>query len=427
MVRGRQDGLALIVVVIVILMAISSYYFSSISLVDVQVDKIEKKQALLKRAKRALLAYALSNGQVVDNIGRIGQLPCPDRVAAGNAGIQDNTNCGTDYANAIGYFPWMTLGLETTKDDSGNCLLYAVSPAYKNGTDVALNPDSFGHFRIADSTGAIIQGVAAEDRPVAVIIAPGVVLPNQVRVNNPLVPCGSYYADNLPNLLAAHLDDDGNTDNTAIGIGGNNVLDTFVQKYAGSDVAGNPLNDQLITITHREFWSNMEITITSPAFTNRMNDVTEAIALCFAQYGLNNTKHLPMPAPLDVNGGDYRRSVDYDDSGDFSVGYAGRLPYDVSQANTELPPTVPANENHIYDNLYCNNLVTTNLGETVDFEDMGGADNGMYRDLVTNWKDHFFYVVSNAYKPDGTVATCTAANCVEYAGARYAALVIYSG
>jgi type II secretory pathway pseudopilin PulG len=370
---SKQDGFVLIVLVIVILLAISSYYFSTISLVEVQTNRIEKTQVVLKRAKKALLGYALTNWQVEGSAGEIGRLPCPDYLPDSTDGEQDGT-CGGDYTNAIGYLPWKTLGLEVTRDNSGSCLLYAVSPAYKNSPIAALNPDSFGQFQIVDSAGAIIQGVSPEDRPVALIIAPGAALPNQTRVNNPLIPCGSYYAD-LPTLLAAYLDNDGNTNNAAVDTAVDNVMDRLVSKYANSDQGNNPVNDQIMTITYSEFWginanqsaNTLLSAIKAPGFSNRMNDLTEAVALCFAAYGDENDEHLPMPAALDLNGGEYRKSVDYDDSVNFNAGFAGRLPYDIRNANAVLDPGI---NDHIFKNAFCNNLVTTN--ETVNFTDALG-------------------------------------------------------
>ncbi len=217
--KKKQNGLALLVMVIVIFLAMSTYYFSSVSLVEVQVDKIEKTQAVLKRAKQALLDYALVNWHMAGEAGKIGKLPCPDYYISGLAdekeGEQDS-NCGNAYANGIGYFPWRTLGIDITKDSSGSCLLYAVSPAYKTSPAAALNPDSYGQFIIVDNTGATLQGLLPEDRPVAVIIAPESTLPGQARESNPSTVCGSYYSNDISALIAAYLDNDGTTNNAAM-------------------------------------------------------------------------------------------------------------------------------------------------------------------------------------------------------------------
>jgi len=420
----KQNGLALLVLVIIIFLTMTTYYFSSISIVEIQANKVERTQAVLKRAKQALLAYAMTKWYEPGEGGKTGKLPCPDYNNNGVDGEQDG-NCGIAYANAIGYFPWRTLGLEITRDSSGACLLYAVSPAYKTSPGAALNPDSYGQFRIVDSSGAVIQGVLPEDRPVAVIIAPEVTLPGQTRASNPGVTCGSYYGNNIFNLTAAYLDNNGNTNNAAIDPGTDNVIENFVAAYAGSDEAGNPLNDRLITISHRELWDAMQAAITGADFNVRMKNLTEAIALCFAEYGDNNNEHLPMPAALNLNGGEYRKSSDYDDSGNFNMRFAGRLPYRVSQANAELGNS---DDNNIFSNTYCDglDLPSTGVVEAINFSDDNGSDQGEYFDLWSNWKDHFFYAISKDHNPSKSTAGCSG-DCIEVDGTMYAGVVFFSG
>jgi len=419
----------LLVMVIVIFLAVSSYYFSTISIVEIKVNKIENTQVVLKHAKQALLDYALVNWRMTGNAGKMGKLPCPDYDSNLPDGEQDGS-CGITYANAIGYFPWRTIGIDITKDSSGSCLLYAVSPAYKNSPFAALNPDSYGQFRVVNKTGAVIQGALPEDRPVAVIIAPESTLFGQTRENDPTITCGSYYGDVIATLIAAYLDNDSTTNNAAINPSSDNFIENFVAKYAGSDEGPAPLNDRLITISHREFWGVMQSAITGSAFDDRMKNLTEAIAVCFAAYGSSNTNNnLPMPAAMDIDSGEYRRNVDYDDSGNFILNFAGRLPFDVSRANTELGN---GNAAHIFDNdTFCDNLdlpSTTGIIEDIHFKDDSGSDKGEYFDLWQNWKDHFFYVVSNAFNPVGTATDCLGAgDCVEYGGTEYAALIIFSG
>jgi hypothetical protein len=300
--------------------------------------------------------------------------------------------------------------------------LYAVSPAYKTSPVAALNPDSYGQFRIADGAGATVQGALPEDRPVAVILAPEATLPGQSRENNPSVTCGSYYSNNIFNLMAAYLDNDGTTNNAAIDPTTNNNIERFVAAYAGSAEANNPLNDRLITISHREFWDAMQSAITSPTFDTRMKNLTEALALCFAEYGEHNGDHLPMPAPRDLN--EYRKNSDYDDSGNFSKGFAGRLPYDVSKANAKL---ANGDNNTIFSNTYCDvlDLPGTAIAESINFSDDLGSDQGEYFDLWSNWKDHFFYAVSKDFNPSSS-ASCSG-DCVRVNGMDYAAIVFFSG
>ena len=427
--KKKQSGIVLLVMVIVIFLAISTYYFSSISLVEIQVDKIEKTQVVLKSAKQVLLDYALINWRMTGQAGKIGKLPCPDyKDGALEIDGEQDGSCGNAYANAIGYFPWRTLGIDITKDSSGSCLLYAVSPAYKTSPAAALNPDSYGQFRIVDNAGVTSQGVLPEDRPVVVIIAPESTLTGQARINNSVDICGSYYSNNISALVAAYLDNNGITNNAAIDPATNNAVENFVAKYAGSEQGNNPLNDRLITITHGEFWDVMQSTIESPAFNNKMEYLTEAIAVCFAAYGTSNPpkNNLPMPASIDVNGGEYRRNVDYDDSGVFTTAFAGRLPYDVSRANSGIPIN---NQAYIFDNAFCDNMSLPAAGiNDIHFTDGNGSDHGEYFDLWQNWKDHFFYAISAHFKPGGAGSTTSCgSDCVEVNGTKYAAIVFFSG
>lgn len=432
--KKNQSGLVLLVLVIVIFLATSTYYFSTISMVEIRVNKIEKTQVILKRAKQALLDYALVNWHLTGEAGKIGKLPCPDYHINGVDGEQDG-NCGKAYANAIGYFPWRTLGIDITKDSSGSCLLYAVSPAYKTSPFAALNPDSYGQFRIVDNTGATLQGVLPEDRPVVVIIAPESPLTGQTRENNPPAVCGSYYSDDIPDLvsdlIAVYLDNDGTTNNAAIDPQTNNVIENFVAKYAGSEESNNPLNDRLITISHREFWLALQDSITDTTFNNKMKDLTEALAMCLAKYAEYNNdffgviykKSLPWPAALDLNNSEYRNSFSYDDNADGTKGHAGRLPYQVRNSNAtignDLTEPVPGPYAGFMEYSLCNDLNVG--GTTIDLTDK----NGEYWNLWSNWKEYFFYALSKSFNPDNSGEDC-AAGCIQLSGDR-AGIVFFSG
>ena len=384
----RQNGIAMLMIVIALALTISLYYFSTVSVVDIQNDNALKTQAELKRAKQALLDYALINWRRAGEGGKIGKLPCPDYLPAANEGSQDG-NCGTAYSNAIGFLSWRELGIDVPKDSSGSCFLYIVSPAYKSSPVAALNRDSYGQIQIVDSLGGVIQGASPEDRPVAVIIAPGGALAGQARIFDEDSICGLDYAN-----ILAYLDDHGTINNAALAAAANNVIDVLVNSYAGSDDLDNPnpLNDRLITITHKEFWDALDSSITDVAFNTRMDNLTEAIALCLAAYGSNNGDHLPMPAALDLNlvlnNREYRNDSLYQDSNVFTSGFSGRLPYDISNANAVLPaPVGPANDVKLFGNAVCDDVdLVTGVFNNINFNDV----NGEFFELWQNWKDHFF-------------------------------------
>ena len=423
--KKKQDGLVLLVLVIVIFLAISTYYFSSVSVVEIKVDKVEKTRAVLKRAKQALLDYAVANWRRAGDDGNIGRLPCPDYDSSGANGEQ-NGACGNAYANAIGYLPWRTLGLERTKDSSGSCLLYAVSPAYKNSPESALSPDSFGQFRLVDNLGATLQGVLPEDRPVAIVVAPGSTLPGQVRVSNAGTFCGSYYGDDIAVLIAAYLDNNGVTDNAAIDPATDNVIENIVASYPGSEDGNNPLNDQVITITHREFWLALQDSIPSAEFDNKMEYLTEALARClvaYADYNLINStpvakRSLPWPASMNVNGNEYRNSFSYDDNPDHNFGHAGRLPYQVSNSNGIIGNSLASVGFIEYPS--CSAIIMSDFS-TVNLTDKDGE----YWNLWSNWKESFFYALSISYNPDNDGSGC-GAGCIQLGGDK-AAIVFYSG
>jgi hypothetical protein len=425
--KKKQGGMALLILVIVLSLTISAFYFSSISIVELQVDQVEKTQIALKRAKQALMDYALVNWRLAGEGGKIGKLPCPDYKDTLLDGEQDG-NCGNAYANGIGYFPWRTLGIDITKDSSGSCLLYAVSPAYKTSPAAALNPDSYGQFRIVDKTGATLQGGSPEERLVAVIIAPESTLTGQKRVNDSADICGFYYSNNISDLIEAYLDNDGSTNNAAIDPSTNNVIENFVAKYTGSEEGNNPLNDRLITISHREFWDAMQDTITGPSFNASMRNLTEALALCLAEYAKDNDstvgkKSLPWPAAIDLNGNEYRNNYSYDDNIDDSSGHAGRLPYQVLNSNATIGNSlteVAAPYAGFFEYGFCSSLPVSD-GSTIDLTDK----NGEYWNLWSNWKEYFFYALSKSYNPDNTGVDCTA-GCIQLSG-NNAGIVFYSG
>lgn len=426
--KKKQNGIALLMLVIAIALIMSGYYFSKTSVIDIKIDSKLSTQIELKKAKKALLDYALINWRANIETGKLGKLPCPDYIDNNNEGSQDS-NCGSTYANAIGFFPWRALGIDAPKDSSGSCLLYVVSPAYKSSPVAALNPDSYGQIQIVDSSGVVVQGATPEERPIAVIIAPGKSLSTQSRTYDDSI-CGKDY-DNI----ASYLDSNGVIDNAAVDPSTENVMDVLISRYAGSEASdeADPLNDRLITITHKEFWDAMQSTINSAPFTKKMKYLTEAIAVCLAAYGSNNSKYLPMPALMDLDGGEYRRNKDYDDSAVFTQGYSGRLPYDITNANIEVltsPP--PTNNDILFKNTYCNPLdlaSTTSVIEQIRFTDSGtNSLDGEYYELWSNWKDHFFYVISKSHNPKALIPTGTCSgDCIEVDGTKYAGIVFFAG
>ncbi|MCK4674911.1 MAG: hypothetical protein KAT61_03280 [Gammaproteobacteria bacterium] len=423
--KKQQHGLALLVLVIMLALTFTAYYFSSISVIEIQADNIQNSRKNLRHAKQALIGYALSNWRTANGAGKLGKLPCPDYKSTLEDGEQDG-NCGNAYANGIGYLPWRTLGIDVPKDSSGSCLLYAVSPAYKTSPAAALNPESYGQLKTVDSAGNPQQGTIPDERLVAVIIAPGNVLPGQTRLNDPNIKCGSYYSNDIVDLVNAYMDDDGITDNTDIVSSPDNTIDEFVHKYSESETLATILNDRLITISYDEIWVPLLKDLERDNFFDtKMRNLTEALAKCLAEYATYNDttkgkKSLPWPAALDLN--EYRNSYSYDDNADDTKGHAGRLPYQVLNSNATIgndltEPSAPYAGFMEYS--LCNNLNVG--GTTIDLTDKDGE----YWNLWSNWKEYFFYVLSKSYNPDNSGVDC-AAGCIQLSVDR-AGIVFFSG
>ncbi len=404
----RQKGLALLIFVIILALAAIAIMLRELSISEIQYAQNVSTSKILTRAKQALIAYAVT--YIDSNPGEYGFLPCPDAsAAAGNEGDSDGS-CGLKNANSLGLFPWGTLETGVMKSGSGACLWYAVSGNYKNvnlatKTDM-LNEDSNGWFQIYDSGGSLIHGAQPEDRIVAVIIDPFPALAGQNRVFDDASLCG------LNDNPAMFLEGDGVIDNASIA-GTADTVDTFIMAGSGTDELATPFNDRIVTITRDEIWQAVQARNT---FNSMMVNLTEALAMCLRDYAVANTlDRLPWPAPLTL--ADYRNSANYNDNADATPGYAGRYPFIIDNSNADIPGANISSE--LFTEAGCSALVTS--GATVDLK----TANSEYRMLWENWKDHFFYAVSQDYAP-GIIAASCGANCITVNSQR-AAMVMYAG
>jgi hypothetical protein len=326
--KKKQAGIALLALVIALAMTFSIYYFSSISVTKIQVDNQQKTQIALKQAKQALLSFAVLRADLTDpspQLGKYGYLPCP---ADYNGEGKQVGSCESEKENAIGWFPWWSLGVSPLKDGNGDCLLYAVSSSYKfNPIAGMLNEDTNGMFQIVDETGLAIVGATPEDRVVAVVFSAGNALEGQNRIYNPNTECG----DDVGNF-SAYLDVFGAiADNSTITTGAEDVVDRFVK--ADTVLNKNIVNDHFITITRDDVWQAI---MSRSDIKKRLKEVTEALALCMAEYvndAANVNKRFPWPSSMNLAGGDYRVIDDYSDVLDAAEGYAGRFPYHVDDSN----------------------------------------------------------------------------------------------
>ena len=393
------------VLMVFIILAASAYFISGLSINQVKVDQNIQTRITLKKAKQALLAYAITHADRAGEEGELGFLPCPDvnndvPAVEGNQDI----NCSGRYINSIGYFPWKSLDVSVHADDSGTCLMYAVSGAYKlNTSSNMLNEDTNGMFQVVDDANPanVLIGNNPEDRVVAIVFAPDVSLAGQTRTFDNTSLCGRNYeiaGVAVNNYISEFLEGNGVTDNGILN-GAADTLDEFIHATSTSDTELTPYNDQFITITRDEVWAAI---LARNDFDDKMENLTEALALCLSNYATANVgNRLPWVAPMSL--ADYRLKDNYDDS-DGASGYAGRFPFTVDDSNGVIDATIPTDV--LFDVTGCNALAVGSgtTAATADLVDPG--DSGLpgspteYRKLWNNWKDHFFYVVSKDYEPE---------------------------
>jgi len=420
--KQRQRGVTLLIVVIIMMLASITYIFTGISTDEIQVERKIINSRVLKEAKNALLAHALTNSYRATNLGEIGNLPCPDANNNISPEGDQDPSCGNLNRNSIGYFPWKRMGIEVLKDESGTCLLYAVSPSYKLNDPRMLNQDSNGMFQIVDIGNTVIDGNSPEDRIVAVVFAPNSAVGSQTRNFDNTTLCGKDVSN-----LSAYLDNTGVKDNSVLS-GTDNTIDQFVHATSTSADDNNPLNDTFVTIKKSEIWGAI---FSKTDLRNKLDELTEAIAVCLSDYA-NNTantyRQLPWPAPLDLSASpnSYFNDDNYDDVDASAQGYAGRLPYKVDSSNAKTGMIGV----DLFTTAACTAVDLPSTGAVVETIDL--SNTGEHGIIWHNWKDHFYYALSKNYQPDITAtgdSVCNGANgCVSMNGVsnEFAAIVFFS-
>ncbi len=429
----KQQGLVLLIMAIIIILGGISYIVSEQSVNDARQHRQQVTQRALYQAKQALLGYAMTRSDVIQpsvKPGRYGYLPCP--ANSNGDGKSMGGGCGSDRRNYLGWFPWRSLDMPPLKDGNGDCLLYVVSSSYKFGAVTELlNEDTFGMLQIVDESGNIIQGATAKDRPVAIVFSAGTALSGQNRHKNTATECG-----NDPNNFTAYLDSYEVSPGVIINNGevnaGPDQVDQFVRFISQGDTGEG--NDQMLAISREEIWrpimKRSEFDDSNTGDTNKMRRLTESLAHCLAMYANDNSTHrLPLPAMLDLNGGDYRFNNSYADTMPGSgVSYLGRYPFTTANADSIIPGTVA--NSVLFEKVFkisgsCSNITLTSPGggAIADLADASAQE----RKLWNNWKDHIFYAVSKDYAASKSSVPGSCGNCIKVNGIKYAAAVIYSG
>ncbi len=397
---GRQEGAALLVMMLVVLVAASAILVSRLNAMNLSSARAKESTAALAVAREALLAYAATEPDRVP--GAPVRLPCPDLDAGGGLidGEAHAAQCGAESENVLGRLPWRTLGMQVPKDSAAACLWYAVSGDYKAADTSSarmLNPDSAGQFRVYDATtGALLDGATAADRPVAVVFAPGAPLAGQGRNAADTTECSATFDP------ARFLDDASGIgiDNAAL-LGGADTIDDFAVAARASETH----NDRVAVIRQSDLAA---IANSRHDYLAEAEDLGLAVAACIADYGRNNSAsddlRLPWPAPLAL--GDYRSDASYNDA-DLGV-LAGRLPDAVGDS-------AAATSNSM-------SLALTNCSVA--------AVPGWTATMQARWrnlKDHFFYVVADSYAPPSSVPTACTDCLTVNGGGQYAAVLLYAG
>ena len=165
-VGSTQHGNALMALAALLVLGGILLTLSSFGFTKVRVDRDRATNEALARAKDALIAYAVSD------LGRPGELPCPDVNDDGKI-ILGEDMVGSACTSLIGRLPWVTLGLPDLRDDAGERLWYALSNDFHANGTVPLNSDTA--YRAANVSLSII-GAAPAANLVAVVFSAGATL-----------------------------------------------------------------------------------------------------------------------------------------------------------------------------------------------------------------------------------------------------------
>jgi hypothetical protein len=131
----------------------------------------QKTRTTLEYARQALI------GRAVGDANRPGSFPCPDTDGDGSADFFVGSSCPA----YIGRLPWRTLGVGDLRDDTGERLWYALSPAFRDHPGAPpLNSDTRGTLTVYSRSDV----TAISREAVAVVFAAGPALPGQARDEN---------------------------------------------------------------------------------------------------------------------------------------------------------------------------------------------------------------------------------------------------
>ena len=164
----RSRGQALLILIVMLSIATMLLVYGSTTEIERAIRSEHRSRHALDQAKQALI------GRAVADANRPGSLPCPDTDDDGSADLFVGSAC----PSYIGRLPWRTLGVGDLRDDSGERLWYALTPAFRDHPGAPpLNSATRGAFTVYSNSDAIV----VSDQAIAVVFAPGLVVAGQRR------------------------------------------------------------------------------------------------------------------------------------------------------------------------------------------------------------------------------------------------------
>lgn len=155
-----------------------------------------RTRAVLDEARQALI------GRAIADANRPGSLPCPDGDNDGSADLFVGSAC----ASYIGRLPWRTLGIGDLRDDAGERLWYALSPAFRDHPSAPpLNSETRGTLTLYSNSSARV----VTSQGIAIVFAAGAALAGQRR-DNDLAFCATNAKNVQRNRCAANYLDPAN-------------------------------------------------------------------------------------------------------------------------------------------------------------------------------------------------------------------------
>jgi hypothetical protein len=403
---SQKGQAAIIALLLIIGVGVTILVYTLASPAKLAIERDRKTAEALAQAKAALIGFA-AGVDLGAGASRPGDLPCPDMDNDGDA----ESSCGnaagtTGQSNRLGRLPWRTLGLPDLRDGNGERLWYAVSNNFKNNTRTicaapgnsgCLNSDTRGTITVRDRNGTMINDGSNPDPytpsgTIAVIIAPGQVLRRQgagssqdrsctVGVNcdasekcttSPATLTPKCNPVNYLDVLSGTEDNAGFTDSSGTdGFINGNIFDA-----SGSAV----INDRLITITYGDLMPLLERRVAKEAFN------------CLVSYAAGSNNRYPWAAAMNLSAaGDYS-SQQGERFGRIPDSFADTL-LGLIPASGVLAPVVSS---------VCGLLPAvcmTNSWPTTAASPPCYITTGSW---WLNWKEHVFYGVADAYRPNVT-------------------------